>query len=86
MLREYFEIQKQIKRLEEQAKTIREVLIAKGTHSEKNYICEVTEQNRRSLSLVEIEKRDHGLFLQLDQDGFIKSSVTHVVKVLKKAS
>ncbi len=86
MLKEFYEIQTKIKKLEAESRELREKLIAKGTHSERDFICEVTEQSRRSISLTEIEKTDQKLALTLDNKGLIKTSVMHVVKVLKKAA
>ncbi len=86
MLKEYYEIQTQIKALEAKLKDIRDKVIAKGTHSEKNYICEVREQSRRTISLLDIERGAPKLFMELDKDGFIKESTSYIVKVSQKGA
>ena len=84
--KEYFEIQAQIEVLQARKDALRDELIAKGTHSEKGYVCVVTHQSRRSLSLSSIEKFDPRFILTLDQAGLIKTNEVSIVKVSKKGA
>jgi len=85
MLKEYYEIGKLIEELEAKRRKMRDKLIEKGTHSTRDFICEVREQLRRSISLTSIEKEAPNLAIELGQRGLISESVSTMVKVTEKA-
>lgn len=84
MLKEYFEIQNQIQKLEKEKNELRLKLIEKGTHSSREFICEVSSQTRRSISLTEIEKADPEIAKSLEAKKLIKVTTVEIVKVTQK--
>lgn len=86
MLKEYYEITAQIEALSKKKEELREKLIKKGTHASRDFICEVKEQCRRSVSLVEIEKRAMDIAIELSNANLIKETTSTIVKVTPKGA
>lgn len=86
MLKEYFELGEQIKALEAARAALKEKIVARGTHSSREFICSVSSQSRRSISLTDIEKKNPNLCLSLTNEGFVKEIIVTIVKVTPKAA
>lgn len=83
MLKEYFELIAQIDDLEQRKLALRDKLIKKGTHSTKDFICDVSAQESRSISVSDVKKHEE-IMATLLEAGLIKTSKRIIVRVKPK--
>ena len=83
ILEQYYIKKQQLEELEKSVAMLRDMIKEIGVCKANGYQSFVNEQERRSISLVEIEKTDKKVYETLIEKHFIKENKILIVKVRK---
>ena len=81
ILEQYFNAKQQMDELAKQVESLRELIKDFGDCTANGYRSFVDEQERRSISLTDIEKKDSDLYKVLVQKELVKQNRIIIVKV-----